>query len=295
MINVKFERTNLDIQQKTGPTTVEINHFPDGTQRLSLEVPEGANECVITWKYSCDEEMVTLFYIVNHLRNINKKIALKLVLGYVPNARMDRVKNPSEVFTLKYFCEFINSLKFDVVVVRDPHSYVTPALLNNVKVISANNTLSCLYLSVSDECWEKPCVFYPDSGAMKRYSDAIDCEVFYGEKVRVWETGEIKGLEVRSKKDNSVVENVKGKDFLIIDDIISYGGTMYHSVKKLKELDAGKIYIYCTHLENSSLDEERGLIKKLIDEGLVERVYTTNTLFTGENEKIVVLNNPTIE
>lgn len=289
MIRVKFGRTNLSIEQKTEPICIEINHFPDGTQRLNLEVPEDAKEAEIRWKYSCDEEMVTLFYIVSHLRNNNKNIALKLVLGYVPNARMDRVKNPSEVFTLKYFCEFINSLSFDEVVVMDPHSYVTPALLNNVNVISANNTLSCLYLSVSDECCEKPCVFYPDSGAMKRYSDAIDCEVFYGEKVRVWETGEIKGLEVRSKKDNSAVERLGGKDFLIIDDIISYGGTMYHSVKKLKELDAGKIYIYCTHLENSSLDEERGLIKKLIDEGLVERVYTTNTLFTGENEKIKII------
>lgn len=46
---------------------------------------------------------------------------------------MDRVKNPDEVFTLKYFCEFINDLKFDVVYVNDPHSDVSMALLNNVK------------------------------------------------------------------------------------------------------------------------------------------------------------------
>ena len=37
----------------------------------------------------------------------------------------------------------------------------------------------------------------------------------------------------------------------MIDDIISYGGTMYYSAKKLKELGVGKIYAYATHVENS--------------------------------------------
>lgn len=52
-------------------------------------------------------------------------------LPYIPNARMDRVKNNDEVFTLRYFCEFINGLNFSGVYVLDAHSDVSTALLNN--------------------------------------------------------------------------------------------------------------------------------------------------------------------
>lgn len=272
-----------------GNGVVEVNHFPDKTQRLNIYVPTDATNAIITWKYSSDEEMVTLFFIVNHLREKSKNIRLVLNLGYTPNARMDRVKTNDEVFTLKHFCKFINSLEFDYVYVRDPHSNVTPALLNNVVVINPNSAISSLYGSLCGEDGRKNdlCVFYPDAGAMKRYSDvSVSGEVFYGEKVRVWETGEIKGLDIHNKMYSSPVDTLEGKDFLLVDDIISCGGTMYHSVKKLKELGAGKIYLYCTHLEDSAFDPEKGMIAKLFNEGLVETLYTQDTLFSGQNDKI---------
>lgn len=110
---------------------MEISHFPDHTQciRIPLEILE-EEKYVVEWNYEDDAEMATLLYIVKHLGNAKRK---ELILPYIPNARMDRVKNPDEVFTLKYFCEFINNLKFDAVYVDDPHSDVSMALLNNVR------------------------------------------------------------------------------------------------------------------------------------------------------------------
>ena len=69
----------------------------------------------------------------------------------------------------------------------------------------------------------------------------------------------------------------------MVDDIISYGGSMYYSAKKLKELGCGEIYIYASHVENSILEGE------LIKSGLFEKIYTTNSIFTKEHEKIEVL------
>ena len=110
---------------------MEVSHFPDHTQciRIPLEILK-EEKYVVEWKYEDDAEMATLLYIVKHLGNAKRK---ELILPYIPNARMDRVKNPDEVFTLKYFCEFINDLKFDAVYVNDPHSDVSMALLNNVR------------------------------------------------------------------------------------------------------------------------------------------------------------------
>jgi ribose-phosphate pyrophosphokinase len=63
----------------------------------------------------------------------------------------------------------------------------------------------------------------------------------------------------------------------------SRGGTFFHSAKKLKEMGAAEIYLYITHCENTILEGE------VLTSGLVEKVYTTKSIFTKKHEKIEVL------
>jgi ribose-phosphate pyrophosphokinase len=70
----------------------------------------------------------------------------------------------------------------------------------------------------------------------------------------------------------------------MIDDIISYGGSMYYSALTLKDLGAKNIYAFASHVENSIL---KG---KLIQSNLIKKVYTTNSLFKGNHELIHVIN-----
>ena len=112
---------------------IKIERFPDGTQRLNLDVLStkyALNQ--ITWKYEGEFECMTLWCLVKHIKNYLPTRTLDLYLPYVPNARMDRVKHSDEVFTLKWFADFINSLGFTTVTVLDPHSNVTTALINRV-------------------------------------------------------------------------------------------------------------------------------------------------------------------
>ena len=120
-------------------------------------------------------------------------------------------------------------------------------------------------------------MFYPDEGAMKRYSAMFDAPYAFGIKKRDWATGEIRGLEVSGQK-----ELVAGSTILIVDDICSRGGTFYHSAKALKELGSGKIYLYISHCENTILEGE------ILKDNFIERVYTTNSIFTKTNEKVEV-------
>ena len=112
---------------------VEFTKFPDGTTSFRYN-PFGSMTRIfnITWKYDGDEECILLWYLVNHIRDHDRDVRLRLLLPYIPNARMDRVKNADEVFTLKWFAEFINTLDFDDVLVDDPHSNVSAALLATV-------------------------------------------------------------------------------------------------------------------------------------------------------------------
>ena len=252
---------------------VEIKpcYFPDGTlsSKVNKSIVSGSY-VVIDWLFENNEEMATLYFLVKHLKENHKHIELKM--PYIPNARQDRVKNEEDVFYLKYFAEFINDLSFCCVKVRDPHSYVAEALIKNLYIETAEK-----YIALAKGNCNPDLMFYPDEGAMKRYSTMIPMEYAFGVKRRNWEDGKIIGLDVIGDS-----EKIKGKTILIIDDICSRGGTFYHSAKKLKELGAKEIYLYVTHCENTILDGE------MLSSGLIEKIYTTNSIFTKEHEKIEV-------
>lgn len=252
----------------------EQKTFPDGTPLLKfgLELTPDylKKECVITWLYENMSELFNLQCIVKSLKNATPT-PIGLVMPYVPNARQDRVQNEEkDVFTLKWFCGAINDLKFSKVLIVDAHSTVTPALLNNCQCISNqrifNNVIHKRHIDLA---------FYPDNGASKKYSEHIKFPYAFGIKKRDWETGKITGLEVAG--------DVKDKDILIVDDISSYGGTFLHSAKALKELGAKSICLLVTHCENTILDGE------LIKSGLIDKIYTTNSIYTGKNDLIEVI------
>jgi len=249
-----------------------IERYPDKTPRLNITV----DSCPVTieWYYEKDEEIL-LFFIVRHLRERFAVKNLTLYMPYIPHARMDRVKNQPEVFTLKYFCEFINSLHFDKIIVRDAHSNVSPALINNVSSEPIDGNIRKLINNLLDP--KRDIVFYPDEGSCKRYSEMISFPCAFGIKKRDWNTGKILKLEVHGELPISPF------NVLIIDDISSYGGTFLHSAKNLKELGADKVYLYITHCENSILKGD------LINSGLLEKIYTTKSIYTGDHPLIEVI------
>ena len=251
---------------------VQIERYPDETPRINITAD--SDDVTLEWLYEKDEEMLLLF-IARHLREQYAVKNLMLYMPYIPHARMDRVKNKQEVFTLKYFCGFINSLCFDKVIVRDAHSGVSLALLNNVVSEPIDNGVKELIAGLLDP--NKDIVFYPDDGSCKRYSEIIGFSCAFGVKKRDWSTGKIIGLDVQGDLP------VPPFNALIIDDISSYGGTFLHSARKLKELGADKVCLYVTHCENSILNGE------LINSGLLEKIYTTKSIYTGKHPLIEVI------
>lgn len=255
---------------------VELKHFPDGTL-LVKELITDLEQATLTWLYESDEELVALYFLTKHLRAKGvKDIALEL--PYIPNARQDRVKAPEDIFTLKYFAELINSLEYSEVKVLDPHSYVSEALINNIRIQTPKEYVEKVLQKITSDSDKDILLFFPDEGAMKRYSAMFSQPYVFGIKKRDWTTGQIQGLEVTGRTDL-----IADSTILIVDDICSRGGTFYHSAKALKELGAGKVYLYVSHCENTILEGE------ILTTDLIDRVYTTNSIFTEGHEKIEVL------
>lgn len=266
----------MPIRINNNPPIDLSRKFPDGTFAFRLEFEDSdlsiflGYKAVITWNYRDESEFAALYYITKCLRERNVEKVI-LVMPYIPNARMDRIKSDNEIFTLKYFCGFINSLGFDKVVVFDPHSSTSLALLDRVTLIPPDEYIENAIRQIDDQ---DLMLFYPDEGAMKRYSDQAACPYGFGIKQRRWKTGEITALEIHAG-------DISGKNILIVDDICSRGGTFYRSAKALREAGAGRIYVFCSHCENTVFSG------KLLEEpGLIEHVYTTDSIYTGSHEKI---------
>ena len=78
---------------------IDFTSFPDGTSSIRI-APKldftffamGKSAYFIRWMYDNDAECMQLWYLVKHLKSAGNPL-LYLEMPYIPNARMDRVKN----------------------------------------------------------------------------------------------------------------------------------------------------------------------------------------------------------
>ena len=247
---------------KVNGIAIQQNHFQAGELLIKANFPD--EELIsIEWYYENDAELFTLICVKRHIDEKYPGSFCELKMPYLAHARMDRVKSDEDVFTLKYFCEVINSLHFDAVWVRDAHSNVSLALLENV----CEENISPYIHEAIDKAGAEA-LFFPDEGAMKRYSDKSPYPYAFGMKKRDWKTGNILGLDLINP------ENIVGKNVLIVDDICSKGGTFYHSAKALKAAGAKSVSLYVTHCEGTITTGDLAA-----SDGLIDHVYTTKSIF----------------
>jgi len=123
-------------------------------------------------------------------------------------------------------------------------------------------------------------VVSPDAGGADRAKAfrkklrklGIDCALVVGSKERP-EEGEVGELMVS--------EGIKGKNVLIVDDIIDSGNSLIKLSKRLREKEVNKIYAYCTH----ALFTEG--VEKITNE--VDLMLVSDTLLVPKHEKIEVV------
>lgn len=247
--------------------------FSNGERKFFIE-KEGGNHLLINkqvnfieLKYENDLDLITLMMVKKYIDEYCPLSEVVLKLGYIPYSRMDKT-NGENIFSLKYVCEFINNLKFTRVEIIEPHSDVAPALLNNVYQLDTmfyliNEAKSDFNVSEKDICF-----YFTDTIVGKRQIDKIKVEdCLIGLKHRDFTTGNIKSLEVVGECDN-----LNEKVVFMVDDLCSFGETFVLGAKKLKELGANKIVLLVPHCENNIT---KG---KLFESGLIDKVYTTDTI-----------------
>ena len=232
---------------------------------------ENVTEVTITHRIQSFNDIGTLLLATNALKNMGIK-KLHVVLPYFPAARQDRLMVSGEPLSVKVYADIINTQNYESVTIFDPHSEVTPALLNNCKVVDNHKFIKQVTQQLSDDLL----LISPDGGALKKiYKVAAhlqNYEVVECSKSRNVKTGQLTGFKVYT-------DNLQGKDCLIVDDICDGGGTFLGLAKELKAKNAGNLYLAVSH----------GIFSKGFEEleKYFTKIFTTDSFKTTENKNCI--------
>jgi len=237
--------------------------FAGGEPHIKISDDFNQDEPVtITQRINSFNDLGLICITVDALKRMGIK-EIHLYIPYFPAARQDRVMIPGEPLSVKVYADIINALALASITVFDPHSEVTPALLNNCITISNHEFIK----KVIDKIGTDVKLISPDGGALKKIYKVSEflggAEVVECSKSRDVKTGRLSGFKVYA-------EDLDGADCLIVDDICDGGGTFNGLAEALKAKNAGKLYLAISH----------GIFSKGFDDlsKYFEQIFTTDSI-----------------
>lgn len=225
-------------------TTVERKQFPDG--EIYVRIPEKVEgkETVII-QSTChppNQNYIELFLLLDAVRDLGAK-KITTVIPYFAYARQDDRFKSGEAISFQTVAKLIESAGADEVYTIDLHAHQIGGTLEVFNISTRNLTATPLLAQYAAEEFEldNPVIMGPDGEARQwaeKASDSIGADWDFMTKERLGpEEVEIKPRELE----------VKGKDVLLIDDIISTGRTIVKAIQILEEHGANNVYAACTH------------------------------------------------
>ena len=245
MLALRIAKTlNLRLAKTT------FKKFPDGEIYVKVEDFDDTN--VVVQSLNCNEDVVSLMLLFDAL-NDTEVVAVIPYMGY---ARQDKAFEDGEAISIRAIARLLESYASKVVTVnihsKDAASHFSKLIDLDAMPIIGN------YFKEQDVV-----MLSPDFGSYERVkvaAKAANCEFDYLEKRRI----DAETVEIAPKN-----LDVEGKDVLIVDDIISTGGTIVEATKILLKNGAKSVKAACVHavLANYALN-------KLYNAGITEVIAT---------------------
>ncbi|MCL4330559.1 MAG: ribose-phosphate diphosphokinase [Candidatus Thermoplasmatota archaeon] len=214
---------------------IERKRFPDGEMYIRIEEDLGGSDVMIVGNSRSDEEVVDSILLHEAARGMAPRSLVSLV-PYFGYARQHMRYLPGEPISMQGIGQ--SYLRYsDRAFVIDIHDesalLVFGGKLSNIHIRSSFiNYYRDRNISY---------VVSPDDGALWRareVASGLGCDVFNFEKKR------IDAWKVRMEPIDT---DLKGGNVLLLDDIISTGGTIISAIELLKTMKAGKIYVSAVH------------------------------------------------
>ena len=236
--------------------------FPDGELYVRVGGRLEGDDVVIVQSTRTDQDLIELMLLEDAVREAGAR-RIFVVVPYFGYARQDRRLFPGEPVSARALCRHVE-LDADEIVTVDLHS--SQSLSNFSKPAFEASGIPAIARLLR----ERPVdlLASPDKGGIdrvRRMAQLLDRPWFALEKKR------IDSEHVELSLPASLSVPIEGKHVVLIDDVISTGGTIVEAAKLLKKHGVGAISAACTH--GLFLRDAFERIKAVTDE-----VYSTDTL-----------------
>lgn len=264
--------------------------FPDQEINVSFQptlIKTLSENIVVNWKFEATEEVFKLGLVLDLINTYLEKRnqIIHVVIPFLPYSRMDRHEpgyhNPLSINVLQnilkaYKKSSINPVEFTTIDVHNVQA-LDNTLIKNVDIMPSRIQD---WLIDNNLRAEETLLVFPDKGSLARYltpkmsnillaNNAF--EIAVGNKHRDFETHKITSYELEGYYDQ-VYDLSKVKQALIIDDVISYGGTFIKLTQSLHELGITDVTLLTSHAEDALW---RG---DLLDPNLNVKIITSSSL-----------------
>ncbi|MFH1448501.1 MAG: ribose-phosphate diphosphokinase [Candidatus Micrarchaeota archaeon] len=249
--------------------TIEMKRFPDGENYV--RIPIGCKGKEVVFIHRCypepDSSLIQLFLALRQLKGMGAK-AITAVIPYLPYARQDKRFLSGETMSSETICRMIREagcerlITFDCHFLKKEGGFVYGGLrIDNVSF--GNQVVESLKTGL-----DNPIVISPDEGA--EYLTEGEAQKGVMKKVRGgYGHGDCVYREISSLK---AAFDVRGRNVIIVDDMIAGGSTMVNALKLCKEKGAKSVR--CGAVHGLFLNDA---LKRLMSSG-ASKVECTNSI-----------------
>ena len=237
---------------------VQVNRFSDGEINVNItESVRGQDVFII--QPTCapaNDNLMELLIIVDALKRSSAG-TINAVIPYFGYARQDRKAAPRVPISAKLVADMLETAGVQRVITIDLHASQIQGFFNIPVDHLVGASLFVKY--IQDKKLANPIIASPDVGGVARarsYAEKLGYDLVIVDKKRE---------KANESEVMNIIGDVKGRDVIILDDMVDTAGTLTKAADVLKARGATSVMACCTHgvlsgpaydrISNSALDE----------------------------------------
>jgi ribose-phosphate pyrophosphokinase len=220
-------------------TRASLRIFSDGES--SIRLGKVRKNCIIVQSTHppTDRHLMQLLMMAKKCADDGAQ-DLCAVIPYLAYARQDRAFLEGEIASIDLVAKLFETIGLKHIITVDIHSQLAMSYFQSIQNVSSVRLLADYATNMK---LQDPIAVSPDAGGSNRameFARHLKIEAISLKKSRDRVTGEV-------TIDESVNADISKRDAILIDDIISSGGSIIKAAQALRRLKVGKIYAMCAH------------------------------------------------
>jgi ribose-phosphate pyrophosphokinase len=221
-------------------TDARLRRFPDGEINVKIEDSMRGHDVFVIQPTSppVNEHLMELFIILDALRRASAG-RVTAVIPYYGYARKERKTQPREPISAKLVANFITLAGADRLLLFDLHAEAIEGFFDVPTDHLSPHRIFADYLKTKN--LHHLTIVAPDAGGGRRaeaVANDLQAPIAFGYKRRSGD-GDVDTIAVSG--------DVKGRDCVVVEDIITTGGTISKVVQALRNQGAGRVLVAATH------------------------------------------------